>query len=296
MVERSFIVGDEWLYFKVYCGLKIADDLLVDIIKPIKEELMSNAIIDKCFFIRYSDPENHLRVRFHVTSISNISYVIALFNKLIKQYVENDLVWKVQLDTYHREVERYGINTMVLSESYFHFDSDMVINAIESLHDLDNNIDRWLFGVKALDSLLNEFKYDLDDKIRLLNKLKMSFNDEFGMNKSLKIQIDRKFRKFRDLINKSLIGELYLDGELNVLLQHLDNKTDNTSEIVNEIIGVVNYDYSNQLDNLLGSFIHMMLNRLFRSKQRKYELVIYNLMAKYYTSEKARNKKHEVKV
>jgi thiopeptide-type bacteriocin biosynthesis protein len=47
------------------------------------------------------------------------------------------------------------------------------------------------------------------------------------------------------------------------------------------------------LEKLLVSYIHMMINRLFRSKQRLYEMVIYDMLEKYYTSMIAKLKYHK---
>jgi hypothetical protein len=46
------------------------------------------------------------------------------------------------------------------------------------------------------------------------------------------------------------------------------------------------------IDTLLLSYIHMMMNRLFMAKNRMHELIIYDFIRRYYTSEnaKARNK------
>ncbi|MDR2057706.1 MAG: hypothetical protein LBP83_05390 [Dysgonamonadaceae bacterium] len=45
-----------------------------------------------------------------------------------------------------------------------------------------------------------------------------------------------------------------------------------------------------QLNNLLISYLHMMLNRLFRSKNRVHELILYDFLHRYYTSEMAKQK------
>lgn len=44
------------------------------------------------------------------------------------------------------------------------------------------------------------------------------------------------------------------------------------------------------LQRLLQSLIHMMVNRLFRSKQRLYELILYDTLERYYSSVKARRR------
>lgn len=52
---------------------------------------------------------------------------------------------------------------------------------------------------------------------------------------------------------------------------------------IDEKVGV-----NRKMEELLKSYLHMMLNRLFRSKNRKYELLIYDFMFRYYKAEIAR--------
>lgn len=65
-------------------------------------------------------------------------------------------------------------------------------------------------------------------------------------------------------------------------------KSKNLKPIINDISLKLKKDLST--DSLLSSYIHMMLNRLFRSKNRIHELVIYDFMYQYYKSEIAREK------
>ena len=75
-IRRTFVPGDEWLFFKVYCGVKTCDELLVKKILSLAHRLMKEKIIVRWFFIRYSDPDYHLRVRFLLSSIDDTGYVI----------------------------------------------------------------------------------------------------------------------------------------------------------------------------------------------------------------------------
>lgn len=44
------------------------------------------------------------------------------------------------------------------------------------------------------------------------------------------------------------------------------------------------------LIDLMGSYVHMLMNRLFKSKQRMHEMVIYDFLYRYYKSELAKKK------
>ena len=71
-IQRTYIPGDQWLYFKIYTGFKTADLLLREVIPRIANQLLAGHIISKWFFIRYSDPELHLRLRFCLQDTSKV--------------------------------------------------------------------------------------------------------------------------------------------------------------------------------------------------------------------------------
>ena len=60
-IERNFYPGESWLYIKVYGGITACDQLLVDVIYPTIISLKRTKVIVNWFFIRYYDPDFHLR-------------------------------------------------------------------------------------------------------------------------------------------------------------------------------------------------------------------------------------------
>lgn len=289
-MKRKFIIGDEWLYYKIYCGPKTADKVLVQIIKPLTSVLLSKGAIDKWFFIRYADPKHHLRIRFHLINTESIIVIINEMNKLIKPLVDQYVVDSVLTDTYTRELERYGSRSIEISEDLFFFDSQMIINFIDILKENEGDDIRWLFVLRAIDALLEDFDFADSKKLELLHFLKEEFGKEFSMNKSLKLQLDRKYRS-----NMKKIVDVFNNPHNTLEMCHtidlLKRRSDNTKELVQELklrekAGV----FEHSLLELLPSYIHMIINRLFRSKQRQHELVVYYFLFKYYTSKIAKRK------
>ncbi len=66
--DRTFLPGSEWLYAKLYTGAATADRLLSDVVGPLVREALDSGAADRWFFIRYSDPGRHLRLRLHGTA------------------------------------------------------------------------------------------------------------------------------------------------------------------------------------------------------------------------------------
>jgi len=81
-VQRTFIAGDQWLYYKIYTGVKTADLILTKIIKPFADQLLAQGLIKKWFFIRYADPKHHIRIRLNIESSDYTGNIINNFARI----------------------------------------------------------------------------------------------------------------------------------------------------------------------------------------------------------------------
>jgi thiopeptide-type bacteriocin biosynthesis protein len=296
-LKRTFIVGDEWLYYKFYTGPKTADVILTEMIKPVTEELLSHQVIDYWFFIRYSDPQLHTRVRFHVSDPQNIAAIIQAIRSYSTPYFEKNLVWKIQLDTYQREVERYGINSMDLSEQWFYYDSKMIVDMLSLIEGDEGERIRWLFALRAVDTMLDDFRSDMEQKFDLVTLLRENFGREHGMNRNLKEQMEQKFRDNRAEINELMDRSNDQVSEMLPLFQVLAQKSAAVQPIAEQILTLnKNNQLGMPLNDLMASYSHMMVNRLFKSKQRTHEMVLYDFLHRYYKSEIARRKYSKINI
>lgn len=157
-IQRIYTVGSEWAYFKIYTGPHISDKILSKEIEDLVRLYLRNKVIDQWFFIRYADPDTHLRVRFHLSDTDKIGYVISAFYKKFNRLVQDRIVHKIQMDTYVREIERYGENHIVMAEQLFCIDSECVVNIIKHLPD---EYVRGLVAFKLIDSILTAFGSDI---------------------------------------------------------------------------------------------------------------------------------------
>ena len=290
-IQRSFFLGDEWLYYKIYCGVKIADQLLACDLKPLTEELVQNSIIKEWFFIRYDENGLHLRVRFLLSAPESLLFVAQKMNAILKPYINEDLVWKVQNDTYQREIERYGSNTMELSETLFYHDSNMIVSMLDLIEGDEGEVCRWHFALRAVDAITEDFAYSIDDKIRLYTRLKEGYGKTFGYDNARFALVNDKYRKEKNTIEKLMNKADDAEKEIQPLLALIDEKSYFSRAAVDEIL--VMWESGRlemETDNLLSSYTHMLNNRLFRSKQNAHEVVIYAFLQKYWQSMKARNK------
>lgn len=277
--KRTYILGDEWLYYKIYCGARTSDVLLTETIKPLTDNLLKEKLIDSWFFIRYGDPDFHIRIRFHLQDVKNIGDVILQINVAMQEYVQQHIVHKIQVDTYIRELERYGNNTIEISEELFFYDSVMLLDVIDMIEDEELY---FLFVVKAIDQLLTAFNYKEQEKLDFVIQNGQAFKKEFHANKELNKQLDKKYRGLKNKLSLFLETTYSPEEDYAVLDRLLNYKIEKSLSAIQKILDVQkNYNLEMSLDNLVASYIHMLVNRAFRSKQRFYELVCYDFLARY---------------
>ena len=273
-MKRTFMLGEEWLYYKVYCGARTSDSILQDLFLPMSQEMIDNLLIDQWYFLRYNDPDPHLRIRFRLVEIKALSSVIAKFKDTIYPYLNENLVWKVETGTYTRELERYGENSMELCENIFYRDSELLTNAISMVEDEELY---FLFILKCIDSFLNLFRLNVSEKHKFYENHSVAFKREFKIGKVTRTSLAKKYNGISKKLEEFLAVELPSDY---FALQELLNKRN--SVIKNSVFeisrlkkeGVLEVD----LNDLLGSLIHMFVNRAFRDRQRFFEMLAYDFL------------------
>jgi thiopeptide-type bacteriocin biosynthesis protein len=294
--KQYFLLGSEWLYYKIYSGVKTADYILTEKLKPIAEYLIEKGYIDKWFFIRYNDPDNHIRFRLHLKDKSHYGTIISIIHTELDSLIEEGIIYEILTDTYIREIKRYGDNSIELAEDLFYHDSVSCVNSLALLNSEDKDTVRWHIALRATDELLNDFGLSIEEKYNLMEILSKQFFEEHGGNKELKILLGDKFRQHRSVIEKLLNRSIDQDrppemGQLIEVIHELSNNQRTTVQKIRDLYesGELQVDFN----NLLSSLIHMKLNRAFMSQQRKNEFVIYDLLTRYYKSTIAKVKKQE---
>lgn len=291
-LTRVFPPGSEWLYIKIYSGSKNVEDILIHVIGDFAAELINKKIIDKWFFIKYNDPEHHIRVRFHCTEPTNKSHewylITEQLQNLINAFIVEEQAIKITVDTYFREMERYGEETIELSEDLFFHDSIAVTEFLSLIDGNEGEILRWKFALIDIDVLLDDFDYDLKDKLRILSIMESNFIKEFSYDNHdyrliLARSLSSKYRNLRKDISKILSDE---EDEYKELYDCFKKRSES-----NQISLKKYHDIPVETkDSLMISYIHMTLNRLLLVNQRRHEVILYYFLKKYYESTNARAK------
>lgn len=153
---------DSWLYFKLYGSVKRRGELLSRLYEHL-ESMVQKGQIRKYFFIRYSDPEPHLRVRVQAVKEGAVPQTFGLLVGWFKELRQRGLLSGTVVDTYKRETERYGGSELIqTAEEYFYHDSRVVLSLLRrrQIEKLEFNPD--YVGISFLVMTLNVFGLSLD--------------------------------------------------------------------------------------------------------------------------------------
>jgi len=137
----------------------------------------------------------------------------------------------------------------------------------------------------------------MERKFDLVTILRENFGREHGMNRGLKDQMEKKFRNDRAVINELMDRSNDQVSEMLPLFQLLAQKSTAVKPIAEQILTLSkNNRLGMPLNDLMASYSHMMANRLFKSKQRTHEMVLYDFLHRYYKSEIARQKYSKINI
>lgn len=268
---RTFYPGSEWIYLKLYAGVKTADVILLEAIKPLLRELKTEGLVKKWFFIRYHDPRPHLRIRFHASSDNNL--ILEKFNKAIQEYVESGEISNVAWDTYKREIERYGENTIELAEELFCNSSDLILNFLE--YDDEEKI---ILVLYYIDCIFSELKLTLEEKLEWVENFNNAFKLEFNANKNLNNQLKQKYKEFIPEYLFFIDNHNYAD-----IRKLIEETTSDISSVIQNIIELSKKDSQPfLLVDFFQSIFHMHINRTFISEQRLFEMVVYDYFFRFF--------------
>lgn len=276
MTERIFIPGSEWLYFKMYMSYQNIDKVLANNIAPFVQHLKSEGIVDHAFFIRYADPDIHVRLRLHLKELK-FTEIFLLFHKQFNELMDNKIIWMIQCDTYKRELERYGHYTIKDIESLFDLDSNLIVDFIQSIGKAENAEEqKFFFSFALIDRFLDICDYDIMQKSDYVHSIteQLLWHLDLYDTKYFKL-LNGKYRIYSSQIKCAL--------ENNDWTKLLGNYENYAKSILLSIKQNLKYNSSVfTMEELIVSLLHMSLNRLFVSDNKICELASYYMLDKYY--------------
>lgn len=286
---RSFMPGSEWLQANVYTGKVIADRVLQELMEALSGQLLDGTI-DKWFFLRYVDPHWHLRIRLHGEPRALAERVLPLIYAKCERLLRSGRIWRLSLQTYEREVERYGgLEGIKLAEELFYFDSAAVLTIIQMLTNDRSEELRWYVCLKSMDTFLADFGLDLDAKEIFAEKMRDYYAIEFNSDAQFRRQLGDKYRQIRARLETLLSTEEPPETDVYVKSLHaLQERSDLVIHAVRALPELTRERLLGRDFQFLSSVVHMHVNRILRSSQRRQEYILYEFLTRVYAARRAR--------
>lgn len=275
----------KWLYLKMYLAESAADDVLCRLVAPQARSAIASGRADCWFFLRYRDPQFHLRWRFRAPHEVLHHELAPALQDAIATLVDQGLVWRVELSTYLPEYSRYfGRDGVDLAEQVFHADSDAALGLIELLRDDSRSSDRWKAVVLGMHSMLDDLGFDLAARIDLLATTAQSRARLIGMTKPVQVQLGHRFRTHRAEL------EALLGGQRAGVWHQVDELLKERSARIAAILRArTDTQFVRQLlQRQCADLMHMFNNRMHRCDGLRQEAYLLDWLRRLYGAQVAR--------
>jgi lantibiotic biosynthesis protein len=253
--------GSEWLFVKLYCPRNFENDVLADSLPPFANNAIAAGLADSWFFIRYADPDTHIRLRFHGNPERLKGLLLPHICEWAGTLMASELCAKFSFDTYEQEIERFGGEAgMTAAEAVFFADSRCCAELVRHL-----KAKHWPHDVVALlaltvDDLLAALGADEADRLRWYRTQTTEGGREIGAD----------YRERKNLL-RSLLGRAdeFLAGIPHgpSIASSLASRRAALQQVGAELRTMVEESRLTQpLDALYASYVHLHLNRVVGSE------------------------------
>jgi class I lanthipeptide synthase len=289
-LQRKLSPGSDWLYVKLYGGVAVLDDVLTKSCPPILETALRSSIISRWFFVRYADPHPHLRLRFNGPSRRLLNELVPLLEAFNERVAQGEL-WKIQFDTYEREIERYGgYAGLLAAEDIFFADSESILEILPALQSDDGLDNRWRIALLGLDRLLSDMEFNLESKRAIMERLRSSYEREFKVNSLLRKQLGDKFRTHRRAV-ETVFGQSQPGSVFDLANSTFNRRSVRVRNALAAIKSLPDDTRAQfNMQDQAVNYLHMHVNRLIRSAPRPHELALYDILFRVYDGQYARKK------
>lgn len=289
--RRAYRPGSEWLYAKIYCGVSTADRVLREAVTPVARRLIDDGVASQWFFLRYADPLHHLRVRFAGVPARLAGVAIPALERALSSLPES-AVHKLQLDTYVRELERYGGDAGIeLVERIFWMDSEAVAEIVDHLEGDAGDEARWRLALCGIDRILAALGMDAEARERTALRARDALAGERRASSQVWARLGDRFARERADLELLLGADPVrpADHPLAPGLAILDRRD---ARMADPAAGLRERARAGQLttsvDRIARDLAHMHVNRLLHASQRTQEMVLYDLLRRLHAARRAR--------
>ncbi|MEJ8547465.1 thiopeptide-type bacteriocin biosynthesis protein [Brevibacillus borstelensis] len=265
--DRIHLPGGEWLYAKLY-GCKSREEECIGF--PLRQfciDMERKGLANASFFMRYKDPDSHVRLRFRGEPSRLASGLLPELHEWARGLQQAGMLTRLVIDTYEPEIGRYGGPALItLAEDVFAADSKAVSHMLALKRGRNIGLDLTLLGVISVLDIAEQFGLSFAQQLDWFERRyeKKAYQQEFRTARRLYLTLGNAEGAWAGLAE-------HPDGRMLLpLLQERKTALFPFAAKIRE--SYASGELSNTPDNILASVIHMNVNRLFgtdRESERK---------------------------
>uniref|UniRef100_UPI00333EAFFE thiopeptide-type bacteriocin biosynthesis protein n=1 Tax=Gemmatimonas sp. TaxID=1962908 RepID=UPI00333EAFFE len=281
--RRVYTPTGEWTYAKIYLGIGSADRILRSVVYPLAEASTLTGNVLMWHFLRYADPDFHLRFRLFGDPTHIRKSVLPLLEGTLDEELNAGSIHNLVYATYRPEIERYGGDDgITLSEQIFFHDSRGVARLLASDAFDRTERARYQAAFASVAALGRDFGFTREE-------LAAELRARQGARQDRRIQWSREYREWRAFLSDLRVNSQA--GWAGEISYHLAQR----STAIAPLVSAFNERFTgttgrNRLTEIWASLAHMTVNRLLRAPDRLAESMIYDFVARFLLSETALNR------
>lgn len=180
---RSFNIipfEENWITIKLYIETSLHEYMLTRYIGPFLNLLQREILLDRFFYIRYTDPRPHIRLRLKAVE-DRLSELIKKVKAFQKKLYDKEIVDKCCIDQYYREMIRFGGSKVYpYCENMFYSESKAVLEILTD-SEIYAKFNQMEVAIVYLSRLLYDMQYSIKEILVILKDFldDMSYTPEY---------------------------------------------------------------------------------------------------------------------
>ncbi len=267
--SRWKLPGSEWFYAKCYLAKDNENRFISENLSGFADFLLKQGIVQQWFFIRFTDPKPHVRIRFRGEKDKIISNLMPAFHDWASILMQKGQMQDFVLAGYEREVERYGGDQLIeYAETYFCHDSSVTILLLNTILKKKTKLSEEVIAALSCIDILKGCNLNLEDQIFFFSSLGLHKEELKG------------FRKWKDELIK--LTEIILEekrdlfSESSFLLEAFEKRRASLVSFVSKMEEIKDKKLlTNTPQNIYGSILHMHCNRLGTEGKKEQKAMVY---------------------
>jgi lantibiotic biosynthesis protein len=219
----------------------------------------TSGLARRWFFLRYTDPEPHLRIRWQGDPDVLLRHLMPHVAALADRLIQSGHLSRFVIDTYERELERYaGPQGTDVSEDVFHADS-RAVHQLLSLPQPLGGLDLTELATLTVQDLLAGLGLNEQGRLAFYERQVGSFADE-TLRRNAGADYRKRKSRLRRILGANRIEAIDPSGKLESILAARRGQLELAARQLSDL--AESGSLTNTLDNLHASYVHMHLNRL----------------------------------